>query len=92
MDINLLESVHGRMTKIIHNVRHLEYPGKRKALSLHSLERHRCRGDMIEVFKWKKGINRDDISEVIKMKDEGITRSNGFKLDKLKIKKDIRKY
>ena len=47
---------------------------------------------MIEVFKWKMGINKgDDISEVLKMKDEGITRSNGFKLDKFKFKKDIGK-
>ena len=69
------------MTKMIHNVRHLEYPDRLKALGLHSLERRRCRGDMIEVFKWKEGINKGDINEVLKMKDEGITRSNGFKLD-----------
>ena len=47
---------------------------------------------MIEVYKWKKGINKDDISEVLKMKEEDITRSNGFKLDKFKFKKDIGKY
>ena len=39
-----------RMTKMIPNVRHLEYPGRLKALGLHSLERRRCRGDMIEFF------------------------------------------
>ena len=47
---------------------------------------------MIEVFKWKEGINKGDISEVLKMKEEGITRSNGFKLDKFKFKKDIGNY
>ena len=80
------------MTKMIHNVSHLEYPDRLKALGLHSLERRRCRGDMIEVFKWKNGINKGDISEVLKMKEEGITRSNGFKLDKFRFKKYIGKY
>ena len=47
---------------------------------------------MIEVFKWKKEINKGDINEVLKMKEEGITRSNGFKLDKFRFKKDIGKY
>ena len=47
---------------------------------------------MIEVFKWKEGINKGDISEVLKMKEEGITRSNGFKLDNFRFKKDIGKY
>ena len=47
---------------------------------------------MIEVFKWKKGINKGDKSQVLKMKEEGITRLNGFKLDKFKFKKDIGKY
>ena len=47
---------------------------------------------MIEDFKWKNGINKGDISEVLKMKEEGITRSNGFKLDKFKFKKGIEKY
>ena len=68
------------MTKMIHNVRHLEYPDRLKALGLHSLERCRCRGDMIEVFKWKMAINKGDINEVLKIK-EGITRSNCFKLN-----------
>ena len=76
---------------MIHNVRHLEYPDRPKDLSLHSLERRRCRGDITEGFKWKEGINKGNISEVLKMK-EGITRSYGFKMDKFKFKKDIGKY
>ena len=47
---------------------------------------------MIEVFKWKNGINKGDRSKVLKMKEECITRSNGFKLDKYRFKKDIGKY
>ena len=45
---------------------------------------------MIEAFKWKNGINNGISVEVLKMK-EGITRSNGFKLDKFRFKKDIGK-
>ena len=39
---------------------------------------------MIEVFKWKEGINKGDMSERGTKEEEGITRSNGFKLDKFK--------
>ena len=77
------------MTKVIHNVRHLEYPDRLKALGLHSLERRRCKGDMIKVFEWKEGINKGDIGEVLKMRSENISRSKGFKLNKFKLKKDI---
>ena len=68
MDINMLESVQRRMTKMIHNVRNLEYKERLKTLGLHSLERRRLRGDMIEVFKWVNGINKGDIKDVLKVK------------------------
>ena len=53
------------MTKMIYNISNLSYTDRLKALGLHSLERHRCRGDMMDIFKWKKGINKGDIGEVL---------------------------
>ena len=88
----MLESVQRRMTKMIHNVRNLEYKERLKTLGLHSLERRRLRGDMIEVYKWVNGINKGDINDVLKLNQDQRTRTNGFKLEKSRFKKDIGKY
>ena len=52
-------------------------------------ERRRMRGDMIEVFKWMKGINKGDLNEVLIPTSNLRTRNNGFKLDKFKFRKEI---
>jgi len=54
MEIKSLESVQRRM-KIIHGLLNLSYKDRIQYLKLHSLERQRVRGDLIEVFKWMKG-------------------------------------
>ena len=61
MDIILLESVQRRMTKMIEGIRNFSYEKKLKVLKLHSLERRRVRGDLIEIFKWVKGFNKGDV-------------------------------
>ena len=43
------------MTKMIHDIRHLSYEERLKILNLHSLEKCRVRGDMIEVVRAKAG-------------------------------------
>ena len=91
MDIDRLESIQRRMTKMINGIRHLEYKDRLKRLQLHSLERRRLRGDLIEVFKWIKGINKGDISKVLIVSGPGITRTNGFKLEKFRFRKEIGK-
>ncbi len=62
MDINRLESVQRRMTKIIQGLRTLPYQERLRRLKLHSLER-RVRGDLIEVYKWMKGYNKGDVNK-----------------------------
>ncbi len=91
MDINRLESVQRRMTKIIQGLRTLPYQERLRRLNLHSLERRRVRGELIEIFKWMKGYNKGDVSKVLKVGEQGITRSNGFKLDKFRFIKDMGK-
>ena len=91
MDIEFLERIQRKMTKMIHNIRNLSYEDRLRKLNLHSLERRRIRGDMIEVFKWYKGINKGDINRVLKIHNENRTRNNGFKLDKFRFRKDIGK-
>nr|XP_053657327.1 uncharacterized protein LOC128706451 [Cherax quadricarinatus] len=92
MDIDSLENIQRRMTKMIYCVRNLPYEDRLKALNLHSLERRRMRGDIIEVYKWMTGINKGDINKVLRVSNQVRTRNNGFKLDKFRFRKDIGKY
>ena len=80
------------MKKMIQGMKKLSNEDKLKRLNLHSLERKRARGDMIEVFKWVKGINKGDINQVLEFSNEGVTRGNGYKLRKCRFKTDKGKY
>ena len=62
-----MEAVQRRMNKIIQGLRNLHYKDRLKRLNLHSLERRRARGDMIEVFKWVKGINKENIDQFFRI-------------------------
>ncbi|CAG2220332.1 unnamed protein product [Mytilus edulis] len=59
-DINAVEKVQMRATKLIPDIRHLSYEDRLKVLKLPSLTHRRRRGDMIQAFKILKGI--EDIS------------------------------
>ena len=67
-----METVQRRMTKMIQGLRILPYKDRLKRFNLHSLERRTARGDMIEVFKWVKGI------KVLKISRQDRTRGNGY--------------
>ena len=57
-------------------------------LNLHSLDRRRARADMIEVYKWVKGINKGSLEQVIEVSSQGRTRSNEYTLDKTRFRTD----
>ena len=59
------------MTKINRGMRNLPYRDRLNRLNLHSIERRRARGDMIEVYKWVKGINKGSIEQVIEISSQG---------------------
>ena len=90
-DINLIESVQRRMTKRIQGMRDIPYDRRLKMLNLHSLERRRLRGDLIEVFKWYRGYNKGDVNRILRINNQDRTRNNGFKLEKSRYKKEIGK-
>ena len=56
-------------------------------MKLHSLERRRVRGNLIEVFKWVKGFNKGDVGNVLMISSQDRTRNNGFKLEKCNLVK-----
>ena len=49
-------------------------------MKLHSLERGRVSGDLIEVFKWVKDFNEGNVGKVLTVSKDR-TKSNGFKLE-----------
>ena len=88
---SLYYRIQRRMTKMIQGIRNLTYKDRLKHLNLYSLERRRVRRDLIEVFKWIKGYNKEDINKVLIVKEKIRTLTKGFKLDKFRFRKDIGK-
>ena len=70
MDIGLLESMQRRFTKMIKGIRNFSYERRLKLLKLHSLERRRIRRDLIEVFKWLKSFNKEDVRKVLTISNQ----------------------
>ena len=81
-DTGLLESVQWRMSKRIQGMRNIHYEARLKSLNLHSLKRCRLREDLIEVLNWYRGYNEGDISKVVRINKQDITRNSRFKLEK----------
>ena len=76
---------------MIQGLRNLPNKDRLKRLNLHSLER-RVRGDMIEIFKWVKGINKGNINKVLEISSQDRTRGNGYKLEKIRFRIDLDRY
>ena len=57
-DVETLERVQRRFTRMLPGMEGLSYEERLEKLGLFSLERRRLRGDLIEVYKIMKGIDR----------------------------------
>ena len=79
-DIERLEAVQARATKLIPSIRHLGYVRRLERLNLYSLEKRRLRGQLIETFKMLKGVNNIDYRHLFTFSNNR-TRSYGWKLE-----------
>src|SRR5215831_6184977 len=90
-DIDILERVQKRATKMINGLSKLSYPNRLRECQLLPLEKRRVRGDLIEVFKLLKGFDKVDYNKFFQINPRNRTRGHSLKLNKSRSRTDIRK-
>ena len=91
-DIDTLERIQRRATKMISELRDLSYEERLKDCGLTTLETRRLRGDQIEIFKILNGYENIDINMFFSLKKDSRTRGHEVKLVKDQCRLDIRKH
>ena len=91
-DIDTLERIQRRATKMIPELRDLSYEERLKECGLTTLETRRLRGDQIEVFKILNGYENIDRNIFFSLKKDSRTRGHEVKLVKDQCRLDIRKH
>ena len=91
-DIDMLERVQSRATKMIPKLRNISYEMRIKECGLTTLETRRLRGDQIEVFKILNGYENIDRNICFTVKEERRTRGHGVTLAKKQCRLDIRQF
>ena len=91
-DIDTLERIQRRATKMIPELRDLSYEERLKECGLTTLETRRLRGDQIEVFKILNGYENIDRNMFFSLKKDSKTRGHEVKLVKDQCRLDIRKH
>ena len=79
-DVELLERVQRRATKIIRELQHLHYEDRLSELVLFRLEKRRLWGGLIAAFQYLNRAYKQEGSKLFERVDNSRTRGNGFKL------------
>ena len=86
-DIDMIERVQHRATKMIRGFWNLSYPDRLNELHMYTLEQRRIRGDLIQLFKF---IKSSDTEGLVFFSDQR-TRGHAFKLRRPVFNRDFRK-
>lgn len=84
-DIEILESVQRRATRMINECRRLSYEERLEVCGLTTLEKRRERGDLIETYKLISGIESVPKERFFMMERYGKTRGHNLKLYKKRV-------
>ena len=87
--INILENVQIRASKIVDGLQHLDYSERLEKLNLPTLGYRRLRGDMIELYKHFHKYDRDTVPQSFQTKSR-ISRKHNFQLVWRKPKDGVR--
>jgi len=91
-DIEALEKVQKRATKIIPALKNLSYCERLKTCKLPTLHYRRIRGDMIEAYKIVTGKYQPCVAPTLHKENVFVTRGNNLRLEKSQVKYDLRKF
>ena len=91
-DIDKIERIQRRATKMIPELRDLSYESRLLQCGLTTLKTRRLRGDQIEVFKIVNGYEDVDRNMFFKLKEGSRTRGHKVALVKEQCRLDIRNY
>ena len=88
-DIECLEKIQHQATKLVPELKHLNYKDRLKALNFMTLEQRRERGDLIEAFKIITGKENIQCEKFLKFRDNSTTRGTSMKIYNPRLKKSI---
>ncbi|PKU46444.1 coiled-coil domain-containing protein 66 [Limosa lapponica baueri] len=90
-DMDTLEQVQMRATKMIRGLEKLSCEDRLRQLGLFNLEKRRLQGDLLAAFQYLKGAYKKDKDRLFSRACCNRTRSNGFKLKEGRFRLDTRK-